>query len=60
MKIKCSEIIKKIQKGQMEEKILILRDENSNLQIQLQKAIEKQKDAYKNTDSLFYEKNSNC
>ena len=47
----------KIQKGQMEEKILILRDENSSLQIQLQKAIEKQKDAYKNTDSLFNEKN---
>ena len=47
----------KIQKGQIEEKILILRDENSNLQMQLQKAIEKQKDAYKNSDNLLNEKN---
>lgn len=37
----------------MEEKILILRDENSNLQLQIQKTIEKQKDAYKNNDDIF-------
>ena len=45
----------KIQKGDMEEKILILRDENSNLQMQLQKAIEKQKDAYNNSDNIYNE-----
>ena len=43
----------KIKKGEMEEKILILRDENSNLQLQIQKTIEKQKDAYKNNDDIF-------
>ena len=55
LKKKLFEIEKdyKIQKGDMEEKILVLRDENSNLQIQLQKAIEKQKDAYKNSDTIY-------
>ena len=43
----------KIKKGEMEEKILVLRDENSNLQLQIQKTIEKQKDAYKNNDDIF-------
>ena len=43
----------KIKKGEMEEKILILRDENSNLQLQIQKTIEKQKDAFKNNDDIF-------
>ena len=43
----------KIKKGEMEEKILILRDENSNLQLQIQKTIEKHKDAYKNNDDIF-------
>ena len=33
----------KIKKGEMEEQVLILRDENSNLQLQIQKIIEKQK-----------------
>jgi hypothetical protein len=37
----------------MEEKILILRDENSNLQLQIQKTIEKHKDAFKNNDDIF-------
>ena len=45
----------KIKKGDMEEKILILRDENSNLQIQLQKSIEKQKNAYNNSDNIYNE-----
>lgn len=43
----------KIKKGEMEEKILILRDENSNLQLQIQKTIEKHKDAYKSNDDIF-------
>ena len=43
----------KIKKGEMEEKILILRDENSNLQLQIQKTIEKHKDAFKNNDDIF-------
>ena len=43
----------KIKKGEMEEKILILRDENSNLQLQIQKTIEKHKDTYKNNDDIF-------
>jgi chromosome segregation ATPase len=43
----------KIKKGKMEEKILILRDEYSNLQLQIQKTIEKQKDAFKNNDDIF-------
>ena len=34
----------KIKKGEMEEQVLILRDENSNLQLQIQKIIEKQKE----------------
>ena len=33
----------KIKKGEMEEQVLMLRDENSNLQLQIQKIIEKQK-----------------
>ena len=45
----------KIQKGQMEEKVLVFRDENSTLQIQLQKAIEKQKDIYKTSDNIYNE-----
>ena len=45
----------KIQKGQMEEKVLVLRDENSALQIQLQKAIEKQKEIYKTSDNIYNE-----
>ena len=45
LKIKLFELEKdyKIKKGEMEEKVLILRDENSNLQLQIQKIIEKQK-----------------
>ena len=34
----------KIKKGEMEEQVLLLRDENSNLQLQIQKIIEKQKE----------------
>ena len=45
----------KIQKGQMEEKVLVLRDENSTLQIQLQKVIEKQKEIYKTSDNIYNE-----
>ena len=45
----------KTQKGQMEEKVLVLRDENSTLQIQLQKVIEKQKEIYKASDDIYNE-----
>ena len=57
LKKKLFEIEKdyKMKKGEMEEKVLILRDENSNLQLQIQKLIEKQKDAYKNNDSIYFE-----
>ena len=48
----------KVQKGEMEEKILVLRDENSSLQLQIQKTIEKQKNEFKNIDKIYEEKNS--
>ena len=48
----------KIQKGEMEEKILVLRDENSNLQIQLQKSIEKQKKILTDMDNIYNENKS--
>ena len=48
----------KVQKGEMEEKILVLRDENSSLQLQIQKTIEKQKNEFKNIDKIYDEKNS--
>jgi len=48
----------KIKKGQMEEQILVLRDENTNLQIQIQKTIEKQKSMYKNSDNISIENKS--
>jgi len=48
----------KVKKGEMEEKILVLRDENSNLQLQIQKTIEKQKNEFKNIDKIYDEKNS--
>ena len=45
----------KTQKGEMEEKVLILRDENSNLQLQISKLIEKQKNAYKSNETIYNE-----
>lgn len=48
----------KMQKGEMEGKILVLRDENSSLQLQIQKTIEKQKNEFKNIDKIYDEKNS--
>ena len=48
----------KVQKGEMEGKILVLRDENSSLQLQIQKTIEKQKNEFKNIDKIYDEKNS--
>lgn len=45
-------------KGQMEEQILVLRDENTNLQIQIQKTIEKQKSMYKDSDNISIENKS--
>ena len=45
LKLKLFELEKdyKIRKGQIDEQVLYLRDENSNLQLQIQKIIEKQK-----------------
>jgi len=45
LKLKLFELEKdyKIKKGEMDEQFLILRDENSNLQLQIQKILEKQK-----------------
>ena len=48
----------KVLKGQMEEQILVLRDENTNLQIQIQKTIEKQKSMYKDSDNVSIENKS--
>ena len=45
----------KINRGEMEEKLLELRDENSNLQLQIQKTIEKQKNENKKSDTIFKE-----
>ena len=45
----------KIKKGEMEEQILILRDENSNLQLQIQKIIEKQKVENNISDNIHNE-----
>lgn len=47
----------KIQKGQLEEQILILRDENTNLQLQIQKTIEKYQNSY-NNDNIYLENKS--
>ena len=48
----------KVIKGQLEEQILVLRDENSNLQLQIQKTIEKQKSMYKDSDNITFENKS--
>ena len=45
----------KIKKGEMEEQVLILRDENSNLQLQIQKIIEKQKVENNISDNIHNE-----
>ena len=45
----------KLKKGEMEEQVLILRDENSNLQLQIQKAIEKQKVENNISDNIHNE-----
>ena len=45
----------KIKKGDMEEQVLILRDENSNLQLQIQKIIEKQKVENNISDNIHNE-----
>ena len=42
----------------MEEQILVLRDENTNLQIQIQKTIEKQKSMYKDSENISIENKS--
>ena len=48
----------KVLKGQMEEQILVLRDENTNLQLQIQKTIEKQKTMFKDSDNISIENKS--
>lgn len=48
----------KVLKGQMEGQILVLRDENTNLQLQVQKTIEKQKSMYKESDNINIENKS--
>ena len=48
----------KVLKGQMEEQILVLRDENTNLQLQIQKTIEKQKSMFKDSDNISIENKS--
>ena len=45
----------KIQKGELEEQVLFLRDENSNLQLQIQKAMEKQKVENSISDNIHNE-----
>ena len=45
----------KIKKGQLEEQILILRDENTNLQLQIQKTIENYQNSYKSNDNIYME-----
>ena len=45
----------KIKKGEMEDQVLILRDENSNLQLQIQKIIEKQKMENSISDNIHNE-----
>lgn len=45
----------KIKKGKLEEQILILRDENTNLQLQIQKTIEKYQNSYKINDNVYLE-----
>jgi hypothetical protein len=45
----------KIKMGQLEEQILILRDENTNLQLQIQKTIEKYQNSYKSNDNVYLE-----
>ena len=42
----------------MEEQILVLRDENTNLQLQIQKTIEKQKTMFKDSDNISIENKS--
>ena len=42
----------KLKKAEMEENILMLRDENSNLQLEIQKIIENHKNLYKNNDAF--------
>lgn len=42
----------KFTKSEMEKRILFLRDENSNLQLQIQKNMEKEKNLYKNNDDI--------
>ena len=48
----------KVLKGQMEEQILVLRDENTNLQLQIQKTIEKQKNMFKDSNNINIENKS--
>ena len=48
----------KVKKGQMEEQILVLRDENTNLQLQIQKTIEKQKNMFKDSNNINIENKS--
>ena len=45
----------KINKGKLEEQILILRDENTNLQLQIQKTIENYQNSYKSNDNVYQE-----
>ena len=57
LKLKLFELEKdyKIKKGEMDEQVLILRDENSNLQLQIQKIIEKQKMENSISDNIHNE-----
>ena len=57
LKLKLFELEKdyKIKKGQMDEQVLLLRDENSNLQLQIQKIIEKQKEENNLSDNIHNE-----
>jgi len=45
----------KINKGKLEEQILILRDENTTLQLQIQKTIENYQNSYKSNDNVYLE-----
>ena len=57
LKLKLFELEKdyKLKKGEMDEKVLILRDENSSLQLQIQKIIEKQKEENNISDNIHNE-----
>ena len=57
LKLKLFELERdyKIKKGEIDEQVLILRDENSNLQLQIQKILEKQKMENSISDNIHNE-----